>query len=183
MKFERLNAWLGLLGQLAVLGGLIALVVEIRGNTLSLRAQELATLEDRNSARQIALFDAELRGLYAKALFKPEELTVDEMIGVSNYLSYRVASLAGVYSRVQDGTLLESDWNESLQSVPIYLGSDIGRNWWQEARHDYVEDPGLLGFVEGIDEVLESSSVVPDDVFYARMCKRLEIRDCPVVEP
>ena len=62
MKFERLNAWLGLLGQLAVLGGLIALVVEIRGNTLSLRAQELATLEDRNSARQIALFDAELRG-------------------------------------------------------------------------------------------------------------------------
>ena len=47
MTMEKFNGWMTLIGQFAVLAGLIALFVEIRGNTLSTRTQELASITDR----------------------------------------------------------------------------------------------------------------------------------------
>ncbi len=127
MKLDRLNTWLNLFGQLAVFAGLIALVVEIRGNSQSLRAQELATLEDRDSARQVALFSSELRDVYTKALYSPVDLTIDEMMGTGLYHSYRMATVAVVYTRVRQGTLQQSDWDSFATTLPIFLGNKFGR--------------------------------------------------------
>jgi len=179
MKLEKMTVWLGLLGQLAVLGGLVALVIEIRSNTQSIRAQELASLTDRISTRQLALMNPDIRGVYTKSLFSPNDLTVDEMLGASIYLNYRTDTAYTAFTSAQNGTLTQSDWEIFLRATPFYLGTEFGRRWWELIKGDYASNPGSAAFVESIDQMLEDSHRLPDDSFYAELCRKLGMSSCP----
>jgi len=179
MKLEKMHVWLGLLGQLAVLGGLVALVIEIRSNTQSIRAQELASLTDRISTRQLALMNPDIRGVYTKSLFSPNDLTVDEMLGASIYLNYRTDTAYKAFISARDGTLTQRDWENSLRDTPYYLGTEFGRRWWDLIKGDYASNPDNEAFVESIDQMLQDSSLLPDDIFYAELCKKLGMSSCP----
>lgn len=181
MTMEKFNGWMTLIGQFAVLAGLIALVVEIRGNTLSTRTQELASITDRVQERQLALFDPDLRRAYVKALFSPEELTVDEMLGASIYMSYRINTAYRAYVSTDTGLLLEEDWQTFLTDIPLYLGSRFGRNWWSRSKNDFRDGNRGNDFVAAIDAELERSEIQPDDEYYAELCRFLGMSDCPEI--
>jgi hypothetical protein len=179
MKLEKINVWLGLLGQLAVFGGLVALVIEIRSNTQSIRAQELASISDRLSARQLALMGPDIRGVYTKALFSPNDLTLEEMLGVSIFLNYRLGTAFDAFTSAQNGTLTQSDWETSLRDTLYYLGTEFGRNWWELEKSEFGDYPGGEEFVESIDKTLNDGSGLPDDKFYAELCEKLGMSNCP----
>lgn len=41
-------------------------------------------------------------------------------------------------------------------------------------------DPNLPGFVEAVDKALEENAyVVPDDRYWAGLCEKLGMKDCP----
>ena len=75
MKMERINAWLGLAGNVAILLGLVALAIEINANTKALRVQisensalyfERTMLDDRRQ------FDLYKRGVLTEAEWQTE---------------------------------------------------------------------------------------------------------------
>ena len=57
---------------------------------------------------------------------------------------------------------MEEDWKKQVQIVPIYLGSSLGRIIWRQLKEDYFSSPE---FIEEIDDSLESSPIIPDDVY------------------
>lgn len=177
MDLERLNGWLGLLGQLAVLGGLIALAIEIRGNTKSLRAQEIATITQQDFERQLMLLDPDVRADYTQALFDPENLTLDQVYGASMLLNYRVSTLQSVYMSVQDGVLKQADFHGYVDQAGIYLGTRFGRRWWERTKGDFVDFPGQE-FVDAIERSIRETTILPDDVYYVELCKAVSQSDC-----
>ena len=87
MNIERVNAWLGLFGNIAILVGLIALAIEINDNTVAVRAQELGAQREQGHERQLAMLDEDVRTFYVKSLYNPAELTLEELQGMTAYLS------------------------------------------------------------------------------------------------
>ena len=72
MKMKRINAWLALSGNIAILLGLVLLAIEINGNTEALRAQELANLNSINRQRQLLMAsEPEMQDMYVKSLYSP----------------------------------------------------------------------------------------------------------------
>ncbi|MEM1434893.1 MAG: hypothetical protein AAGG11_12605 [Pseudomonadota bacterium] len=177
MNLEKLNGWLNFFGQLAVLGGLIALVVEIRGNSQSLRAQEVAIIAQQDVDRQLLLLDPDARADYAKALFDPAGLTQEELFGASMYLEYRTSTLQSVFSSVQDGILTEADWESYASSAHIWLGSPFGRRWWEFTKDAWAAFPGQE-FVDTIDESLKEADGRPDDLYYIELCETMGLSGC-----
>jgi hypothetical protein len=162
MKLERVNGLLSFLGNIAILLGLIALAVEINDNTAAVRAQELGALADQDRERQLAMLDPDVRAFYVKSLYSPEELTLDELMGMTSYLSYRVGVLGRTHQAYLDGIVRPADWEVRLLDVPIFLGSPFGQLWWDSAKADYADIPE---FVDAIDQAIATSPVVPDDEF------------------
>ena len=105
--------------------------------------------------------DTDLQALYIKSLYSPQELTLEEVWGISSFLSYRMILLKRAFDSYQDGVIQKDDWDDRARSVPVYLGNDFGRVFWDSLfKPDYANSPG---FVSAIDEALATSPVVPDD--------------------
>jgi hypothetical protein len=170
MKMEKLNAWIGFSGNVAILLGLIALAVEISDNTAAVRAQELGALQEQTQERRLALLSKDLRELYIKSLYSPAELTLDELLAINTILTYRVTVLNRYYRAYSDGIIQQEDWESVLLEVPIFLGSSFGRLFWDEIKADYPHEPD---FVDDMTRALSSSAVIPDDEYFINLQERV----------
>lgn len=68
MKFDKLNPWLSLVGNIAILLGLMAVAIEIRDNSVAVRSQELGALRELNQDRYLAMLSPDFLSLYVKSL-------------------------------------------------------------------------------------------------------------------
>jgi len=148
------------LANVGVLASVIFLAIEIRGNTVAVRSQELGCLFEQDQALLFATVDPDTRRPYVKSLYQPEELTLEELQGMTALLAVRMAILERIFQAYQDGVARPADWEDRLNSVPIYLGSSFGRVWWDHIKADYAHRPD---FVNAIDDALETSVIAPDD--------------------
>lgn len=150
MKIERMNAWLGLAGNIAVLLGLIALAVEINGNTKALRVQVMENTASLDQEARLAVAgNTEMQTLYAKALLRPAELTPSELWGASLYFEERLLDDERKYNLFKSGVLPEEQWQRELRTVPYHFGTTFGRFFWSEAKDGFDPD-----FVAAIDNEL-----------------------------
>ena len=127
MKMEQVNAWLGFAGNIAILLGLVAVAIQINDNTAAVRAQELGAIAEQVQQRQHVLLDSDVRALYVKSLVAPAELTLEDLQGMTAYLSIRVGHLRRTYQAWRSGILQPEDWAAHLQTVPVYLATPFGR--------------------------------------------------------
>jgi hypothetical protein len=109
--------------------------------------------------------------MVSQTLGRSAELTLDELAGMTNYLSLRVGSLDRAYQAFQDGIARDSDWERTVKDAPIYLGSPFGRIWWEIARNDYQDTPE---FVRAVDQALDESPIVPDHQFLVDLQARTQ---------
>ena len=170
MNLEKLNGWLTFLGNIAIVLGLVALAIEINENTTAVRAQELGALQEQIQARQLASLSGDFSEVYAKGLYRPDELTVSDLVRLVPFLSHWLSNMQRTRQAYLDGVIREVDYHAQLLSAPIWFGTDLGKIVWTQLKADYAHDPD---FVAAIDDALRTSPVVPDDQWYVVLQQRL----------
>lgn len=170
MQLERMNSWLRIGGQFAILAGLVALAIEIRGNTMALRSQELAALSDRQAARQLVMLDSEFRAIYVKSLYTPTDMTMNDLVAMNAYMSNRLSNLFNTYVAFQNGVLRASDWESRIVSAPMFLGTVFGKQYWEARKADFPDAPE---FVAAVDNALANSPLVSDDKYLIELQKMM----------
>ena len=156
MKFGRLNSWLGVVSNIAIVLGLVALVIEIRANTQAVRSQEISQGEAFERQRQLLLAtDPVLTPIYMKSLYEPSALTLEEIHRVTYYLVSRVDTLRRCYQTFNDEVTTREDWEDCRHFAPMYLGSQFGRVWWDLVKEtDYNQDPDFVADVDRAEGAL-----------------------------
>ena len=150
MKMERLNAWLGLAGNIAVLLGLVALAVEINGNTKALRVQVMENSAAMNQELRLAIAgNADLQAIIAKSLLSPADLTPSELWGAITHLERAVLEHQRGHRLYKSGVISEAEWQADLQTAPYQYGTVFGRLVWNELKTGLDPD-----FVAEIDNEL-----------------------------
>jgi hypothetical protein len=170
MKMERLNAWLGLAGHVAVLLGLIALAVEINGNTKALHVQVMENTASRAQEGLLAVAgNVDLQTLYVKALLEPAELTPSEFWGAVLYFEERIVEVQRKYDLLKSGVLSEEEWRRALSSVPYQFGTTFGRFYWSEVKEDGF-DPD---FVVAVDSAIANFDGETNENWLRRVHKEM----------
>ena len=155
MKMERLNAWMSLAGNVAVLLGLVALAIEISAATDALRVQVSENTFVMQQERIGAVAEnTDLRTMYVKSLLNPSELTPSEAWGITAHLSMRLESINRRFHLYKDGVITEASWESALGSAPYYFSGSVGQLFWSEIKEGYADEPD---FVAAIDSSLAES--------------------------
>ena len=171
MRMERINTWLSLSGNIAILLGLVAVAIEIGGNTAAMRIQVMDNAVAADLDRSLVIATSpELRDLYVKALFNPSELTLADTWGISAYFGQRTTVIKSKYLRYVDGATTSADWEDTKRQAAYFLGTEFGRKYWSARRADFSNIPQ---FVATIDAELANTDLVPNDEWLLELHEEL----------
>ena len=167
MNSSRLNSTLTHLGNLGVLAGIILVAVQINQNSALVEAQ----LESDEAAAWVEI-DASKQGenfgdVLAKAIERPEDLTLSEMVALDGYLySY----LDQLWRREQlYGIGLGNDLEDEIRgSIRDFFGNRFAQAWWAETKFKFGAD-----FIQTFERVLREVSPDQDAEFFDRIEARL----------
>jgi hypothetical protein len=164
MNIERLNAWLNLVGNVAILLGLVALAFEINTNTKALRLQILENSAALTQEARLAVAgNPDLQALITKSFLEPAELTPSELWGAISLMERAILDDERQYRFYKSGLLPESVWQSELRSVPYNYGTPFGRLFWSEEKGDFDPD-----FVAAIENELAKFEGETNDVWLRR---------------
>ena len=155
----KVNDWLTLIANVAVVGGIVFLAVEISQNNELLRSESRQALvaNDLLSLTQ----GVENADVYVK-LVSDEKLSAEEQLRLSFIFALDMRNREFEYFQYVNGLLDEETWLAYRHVIVVNHSSDLGRSWWDEVGRGIV-DPE---FADLVDELLLNAS--PDDT-YERM--------------
>jgi len=164
---SRLNSTLTHLGNLGVLAGIVLVAVQINQNSALVEAQ----LESDEAAAWVEI-DASKQGenfsdVLAKAIERPEDLTLSEMVALDGYLySY----LDQLWRREQLYAIgLGNDLEDEIRdSIRDFFGNRFAQAWWAETKFKFGSD-----FIQTFERVLSEVSPDQDAEFFDRIEARL----------
>jgi hypothetical protein len=159
MNSAKFNDWLTLIANVAVVGGIVFLAIEIRQNNELLRSESRQTLV----ANDVTSLTANLENadVFAK-LISEDELSAEDQLRLSFMYALDLRNREFEYFQYINGLLDEETWLAYRHVILINHSTDLGRTWWDEVGRGIV-DPD---FAELIDELLVNAP--PDDT-YKRM--------------
>jgi len=155
----KLNDWLTLIANVAVVGGIVFLAVEIRQNNELLRSESRQTLVS-NDVTSLAA-NLENVDVFAK-LVSQEELSAEDQLRLSFMYMLDLRNREFEYFQYINGLLDEETWLAYRHVIVVNHSSDLGRSWWNEIGRRIV-DPE---FAKLVGELLADAP--PDDT-YERM--------------
>ena len=155
----KVNDWLTLIANVAVVGGIVFLAVEISQNNELLRSESRQALvaNDLLSLTQ----GVENADVYVK-LVSNEELSAEEQLRLSFIFALDMRNREFEYFQYVNGLLDEETWLAYRHVILINHSKGRGRVWWNEIGRGIV-DPE---FAKLIDELLMNAE--PDET-YERM--------------
>lgn len=159
MTSSKLNEWLTLIANLAVVGGIVFLAVEIHQNNELLRSesrQALISNDLTSLTENVAYADVFVK------LASNEELSAEEQMQLSFIYTIDLRNREFEYFQYVNGLLDEESWLSYRQVILINHSGERGRAWWNKVGRRIV-DPE---FARLVDELLENAE--PDDT-YERM--------------
>jgi len=152
MNWDRLNRWSTAISNLALLGGLLLVAVQIRQNTAITRAQLLNDYYLADMQLELAMMGEDPGASFTKAVFDPSALTEYDAAVLDRYFNYGVVQVRRL--RQMDELGLAGDgWQNRIEYLRWHLGNDAGRRWWAQTREDELGD----GVITAIDSVLAGS--------------------------
>lgn len=159
MNSSKINDWLTLVANVAVVGGIVFLAVEIRQNNELLRSESRQSL----IANDIASLTANLDhvDVFAK-LGSGAEMTAEEKLRLSFMYTIDIRNREFEYFQYMNGLLDEETWLAYRGVIQINHSAGIGKSWWNEVGREIV-DPD---FAIMVDELLIDAE--PNDL-YRRM--------------
>lgn len=155
----KVNDWLTLIANVAVVGGIVFLAVEIGQNNELLRSESRQALvaNDLLSLTQ----GVENADIYVK-LVSNEELSAEEQLRLSFIFALDMRNREFEYFQYVNGLLDEETWLAYRHVILINHSKGRGRVWWNEIGRGIV-DPE---FAKLVDELLMNAE--PDET-YERM--------------
>lgn len=148
MTISRLDRWLNVTGQLAVVIGLLVVAVELRQNSTiangDLSAQYLTNWQVIDQAQMEPGFAS----VYAKSLERPEDLTLAEKVQLDGFYWSVMDQMDLALELVEAGIFndsLEALWGPPTRSV---LSSPYARAWWRWYREEFA-DTARIRIIEG----------------------------------
>ena len=159
MTSAKFNEWLTLIANVAVVGGIVFLAIEIRQNNELLRSESRQALVSNDVTSLTA--NLENVDVFAKLTSK-EELSAEDQLRLSFMYTLDLRNREFEYFQYVNGLLDEETWLAYRHVIVVNHSSDLGRSWWDEVGRGIV-DPE---FADLVDELLLNAS--PDDT-YERM--------------
>ena len=159
MTSAKFNEWLTLIANVAVVGGIVFLAIEIRQNNELLRSESRQALVSNDVTSLTA--NLENVDVFAKLASK-EELSAEDQLRLSFMYTLDLRNREFEYFQYVNGLLDEETWLAYRHVIVINHSSDLGRSWWDEVGRGIV-DPE---FAELVDQLLVDA--LPDDT-YERM--------------
>ena len=159
MNSAKFNDWLTLIANVAVVGGIVFLAIEIRQNNELLRSESRQTLVSNDVTSLTA--NLEHVDVFAKLVSK-EELSAEDQLRLSFMYTLDLRNREFEYFQYVNGLLDEETWLAYRHVIVVNHSSDLGRSWWDEIGRGIV-DPE---FAKLVDELLVNTP--PDDT-YERM--------------
>ena len=135
---EKLNTWIALIANVAVLVGIIFLVVEISQNTQALKASAIQA--STSTARENISMLIENPSLIEIIRKDPSELTEAERLRGYWLSRHFWLSMQGLYQQWSLGVLPESEWLVWLQTICINTTSERGLS----GRTDWLQNTDIL---------------------------------------
>ena len=159
MNSSKVNEWLALIANAAVVGGIIFLAIEIRQNNELLRSESRQALITNDVASLAANFQN--ADVFAK-LVSDGELSTEDQLRLSFMYTIDLRNREFEYFQYTNGLLDEQTWLAYRHVLLINHSTGLGRTWWGEVGRGIV-DPD---FAKLVDELLLGAE--PDDT-YKRM--------------
>jgi hypothetical protein len=159
MNSSKINDWLTLIANVAVVGGIVFLAIEISQNNELLRSESRQTLV----ANDVTSLTANLENadVFAK-LVSEIELSAEDQIRLSFMYALDLRNREFEYFQYTNGLLDEETWLSYRHLILVNHSAGLGRSWWDEIGRGIV-DPE---FAKLVDELLVNAHA--DDT-YKRM--------------
>jgi hypothetical protein len=159
MNSSKINEWLTLTANVAVVGGIVFLAIEISQNNELLRSESRQSLV----ANDVASLSANFQNADVFAKFVSEgEMTAEDQLRLSFMFALDLRNREFEYFQYVNGLLDEQTWLAYRHVLLINHATGLGRKWWDEVGRGIV-DPD---FAKLVDELLVDAE--PDDT-YRRM--------------
>lgn len=159
MNSSKVNEWLTLVANIAVVGGIIFLAIEIRQNNELLRSESRQALITNDVASLAANFqNADVFG----KLVSDSEMSAEDQLRLSFMFALDLRNREFEYLQYVNGLLDEQTWLAYRHVILINHSTGLGRKWWNEIGRGIV-DPD---FAKLVDELLVDAE--PDET-YKRM--------------
>jgi hypothetical protein len=153
---SKINEWLALVANVAVVGGILFLAIELRQNNDLLRSESRQAL----IANDVTSLTANLENsdVFAK-LVGGASLSAEDQLRLSFMFALDLRNREFEYFQYINGLLDEETWLAYLNVIRINHSSELGRRWWDEIGRGFV-DPQ---FAVVVDEVLAGAE--PDQTY------------------
>jgi len=147
MDNSKLNSWLSLVANVAVVGGIIFLAIEIQQNNVLLRSESRQALlaNDQNSL----VMSLENPDIFQK-LVSQEKLSAEDQIRLSFIYLVDIRNREFEYAQYINGLLDEATWQSYSNVILINHSSVRGRKWWDTIGRSVVTPE----FGKLVDEML-----------------------------
>ncbi len=124
---------LGRLGEfvaaIATIATLAYLALQIRQNTRTVRASTIHVMTD--SWKTELHWSSEIAAIWIKSFKHPDQLTSDEAMCLSNWLTAALLARQNEFFQHQRGLLDSELWEASEGIIRINLSTPWTRNWWE----------------------------------------------------
>ena len=149
MNWDAIGAMGEILGAVAVLVTLVYLAIQIRLNTLEIRAGRVeSTLKDQALYNQLLASDEDLARIYWTAVDDVEALSVDEKRRWLHLCSIMLRNSEIAYYHHRQGYLPEAIHQSRERWIKMFMGSSGFRWWWEQ--YAVILDPDFVSYVERV---------------------------------
>jgi len=166
MNMDRLNSWIALGANVAILIGLILVVYEIRQNSALVRAQIVADVFSDQKALAIAQMGDNYPQALARSMQEPASITLEDVAILRSALEAQLLEFRG------DGVLEEigvftGRWRQDLNSTSRPFTTPIGRKYWEYWYDDDVD------WMRDVQAIIESTEPTRETVYLEALRKSL----------
>ena len=143
MNTEKLNSWLGVLGNIGILIGIVFLAIEVRHSSNAVNAQMADSIADGFIALNItAITDPAVARINVIGMYEPERLSDVEAMQFSMLIRGVFNQYARVHRLYRSGLLSESDWALYAREAASTMTTPGGKLHWEgnEMGLDFLAD-------------------------------------------
>jgi hypothetical protein len=150
MDTDKLNRWLALGANLAVLASIVFLAVEIRQNTEMTRAQITQSRAETAIVMAEMLFNSEYIPAILEKVNSNESLTYQESVRYSGWLRATLRNIDNNYQQSRRGLLGEHIPRASASVIRGFiLSNQTARDYWSRNKTTFSDE-----FIVFVDDVL-----------------------------
>jgi len=149
MDTDKVTRWITLTANVAVLGGLILVALQLNQTTKIAKAQLANDYYIADMQLELGMMGEEPVRSWVKAVHSREDMTPEDAAVLDRYFNFGMVQLNSLRKLKELGLADNDLFLERLGYLQWHLGNEVGRDWWATSKRFYP-----AGFVGVIDDVL-----------------------------